>query len=360
MATLEGTRAARFELVTAAHHFILAVLPLRHPQSRQALAGFVERAADCGLSSPDRESVLLRLLGVLDPHSGGRLPSLVDRYFRLCHDLPDGLRRFERCVEDVIRHRGIGNPSVQQAIAIIHDCYADPHLPQADVAEIVGLTPSALCVAFRSQTGLTFTEYLRDVRLDHAATMLMESLQSVKEVWGAGGYNDAANFDHDFKQRFGMTPTQYRERAIRPAPAQAAETSPAPAVVPHGLPAGARRRVLIVDDDAGTRETLGTRLRLDGYAVGAVALGREALDSATRDDWDVVVLDFHLIDMDGLDCLRALRRRQHGLRPAVVLFTADWEVEDHAGEAHVLGATIVSKLCDFAEFERLLASLCAM
>ena len=189
--------------------------------------------------------------------------------------------------------------------------------------------------------------------------MLAQSLKSIKEVWGSLGYNAAANFDHHFRDRFGMTPTEYRARAIWFSPTDSAHVPAKPVLGASTQPGANSRRVLIVDDDQGTRETVGTRLRLDGYVVGAAATGREALDSAARDRWNIVVLDFHLPDMDGLDCLRTLRQRQPGLHPAVVLFTADWEAEDHVDEAHALGATIESKLCDFGEFERFLAALCA-
>lgn len=356
MALLEGTRAARFELVTAAHHFALAALPLRHPQSRDALAAFVDVMRTCRLPSPDRETVLIRLLAVLEPHTGGRLPSMVDRYFSLRHELPDAAARFQRCVEDVIRYRGIGNRCVQQAIAIIHDRYAAPDLRQASVAELGGVAPPALCAAFKAQTGTTFVEYLRDVRLNHAAAMLVESARSVKEVWAAVGYNDAANFAHDFKHRFGVPPKEYRARGIRPG-----ASDPARAFADASSAESANgREILVVDDDPDSRDMLGARLGREGYAVRFAASGHEVLTLGVAWSADVVVLDVHMPHMDGFACLRALRAQQPGLRPPVILFTADWDLEDREDDAHALGATIVPKMCDAAEIERVVASMCAM
>src|SRR3990172_1470188 len=125
-------------------------------------------------------------------------------------------------------------------------------------------------------------------------------------------------------------------------------------------PIHAPRRVLIVDDDLGRRETLGRWLRTEGDAVDVAASGREALEQVVAASIDAILLDYHLPDMDGLECLRAMRARRPGLHPPVVLFTADWEVQDDGVEAGALGATIASKLTGVEEVERLLASLCAM
>ncbi|MEX2662135.1 MAG: hypothetical protein WD227_09395, partial [Vicinamibacterales bacterium] len=77
---LNGARAERHRFVTQAHHFLLAALPLQHRRSRTALNSFVQQGTDCQLSHAERDAVLLQILSVLEPHTGGRLPSLIDRY----------------------------------------------------------------------------------------------------------------------------------------------------------------------------------------------------------------------------------------------------------------------------------------
>ena len=366
MLVLKGKRAARYDLVNAGHRFMLAVLPLRHPQSRGGLDAFVQAAAACSLSSPDRDAVLLQLLSALEPHAGGRLPSLVDRYFALRRDEPAGLRRFERCVEDIIRYRGIGNLYVQDVIALIQDRYSDSNLRERSLAAAAGLAPSRLCEHFKAQTKRTTMEYLREVRLDHGARMLVEGNKSVKEISWAVGYKDAAHFNHDFKQRFRMSPTEHRARGIRTprtsaryaaafdGPANGQESGTMAAMLaPGGL-------VLVVDDDEGTRDALGFRLRRAGYRVSLASSAAEVLMQARTVNLTAVVLDVHLPDMDGLACLRELRRERPGRHPPVMLFTADYDVEEHAGEICSLGAMIVSKLCDPDELEHTLQSLLSL
>jgi two-component system, OmpR family, KDP operon response regulator KdpE len=66
-------------------------------------------------------------------------------------------------------------------------------------------------------------------------------------------------------------------------------------------------RVLLVDDDATLRQTLGIGLRAAGHEVLIAADGRTALDAARDDRPDIVVLDLGLPDLSGFDVLRRLR-----------------------------------------------------
>jgi two-component system, OmpR family, KDP operon response regulator KdpE len=66
-------------------------------------------------------------------------------------------------------------------------------------------------------------------------------------------------------------------------------------------------RVLLVDDDATLRRTLGIALRAAGHEALLVADGRSALQALREDKPDVVVLDLGLPDVSGVDVLRELR-----------------------------------------------------
>lgn len=357
MSTLDGIHAARYELVTAAHHFILKGLPLRHPSSSAALEAFIDAASVIRLPRPDCEAVLLNLLIVIEPYTHGRLPSLVDRFLTLRDDIPYPLRRFDRCIKDVIRNAGVGAQHIQQAIAVVHERFVDSTLDLTTVARLVHRTPSALCAGFRQQSGLTFRQYLRTVRLDAAAAKLVQLTCSIKEVWAAVGYNHAANFNHDFRERFGVAPSKYRARGLQPRVEMITRHEPMAAT--ESEIARTCKRILIVDDDIGTRETIRAVMRASGFVVEDVGSGLEGLSSVLSTPPHLILLDFHLPDMDGLAFLRALRQSRRGFQPAVIIFTADWQVEDHFEETRTLGATLLSKLCDLTELEELTASLCA-
>ena len=66
-------------------------------------------------------------------------------------------------------------------------------------------------------------------------------------------------------------------------------------------------RILIVDDDLQFQRTLRLAMDAYGYLVCSAAGGREALDTAAATPPDLVVLDWHLPDMDGIQTCRALR-----------------------------------------------------
>lgn len=66
-------------------------------------------------------------------------------------------------------------------------------------------------------------------------------------------------------------------------------------------------RILVVDDDAGVREALSEFLLSLGYAVVAVDNGEEALTEYGKGDFDVVMADLIMPNMDGLELLGRIR-----------------------------------------------------
>jgi len=84
--------------------------------------------------------------------------------------------------------------------------------------------------------------------------------------------------------------------------------------------------VLLVDDDAGIRKTVGAGLELEGFSVVPASGGRPALEAAERLQPDVVLLDLSMPDLDGLEVLRRLRATGDEV-PVCVLSARD-EVDD--------------------------------
>ena len=79
-------------------------------------------------------------------------------------------------------------------------------------------------------------------------------------------------------------------------------------------------KVLIADDDQTIRALLGDILVDLGHTVVAAANGAEAVDLCMHEQPDVVILDFLMPKMSGLDALKEMRAR--GLRMPAVLLTA--------------------------------------
>ena len=67
-----------------------------------------------------------------------------------------------------------------------------------------------------------------------------------------------------------------------------------------------RSRILIVDDDEGTREVLEVILE-DDYNVACAAAGQVALDKLSREAFDLVLLDLIMPGMDGIETLKRIK-----------------------------------------------------
>lgn len=78
------------------------------------------------------------------------------------------------------------------------------------IAETVGVHPAHLARMFRQHFQCTVGEYLRRVRLNHAALDLAGSSKSVVQIASEAGFYDQSHFTHTFKVHMGMTPTEYR------------------------------------------------------------------------------------------------------------------------------------------------------
>jgi CheY-like chemotaxis protein len=79
-------------------------------------------------------------------------------------------------------------------------------------------------------------------------------------------------------------------------------------------------KVLIADDDRLVRSMLADLLAELGHHVVAAENGAEALDLCVREAPDVLILDFLMPKLSGLDALQALRAR--GVSAPAVLLTA--------------------------------------
>jgi AraC-like DNA-binding protein/CheY-like chemotaxis protein len=352
-----GANVDRFALVTAAHHFLSDVLPFREPESHRALADFVVVMGRARQPWAEVDAVLLRCLVVLDTQHERRIPSLVDRYLAAASTPELSLAHFATCVQDFLRFRCIGNGAVQQAVDVIDAHYAEPSLDPRTIANAVGLRLSTLDVVFKRELGCTITEYVREMRLERSAQLLITTNKTVKEIWVGVGYNHPSNFDHEFKRRFGVSPREFRARSIRPvAQRHYGETKHRIKEQP-GVPVPNNRRVLIVDDDECTRWTLSTHLNAKGYSVSVAPNGREGLMRTKEVPSDVILLDHRLGDMDGLQFLHILRGDAPGDVPAVALFTADWSLFDRLNEIDALHAVLASKLCDLDQVTELITCL---
>lgn len=78
------------------------------------------------------------------------------------------------------------------------------------LATMVNLSPSRFRHLFKQETGTTPAQLLKEFRLRKAERMLRTTFLSVKQVLKQVGIGSNAHFVHDFRKKYGMTPTAYR------------------------------------------------------------------------------------------------------------------------------------------------------
>ena len=105
----------------------------------------------------------------------------------------------------------IPNLFVQKAADYIKLNYSEK-ISIKEIADQLYLSPNYLSELFKKHTGKTISEYLTEYRLDKACQLLDHAEYRVGDVSGMVGIHDGRYFSNMFKKKYGMTPTEYRNR----------------------------------------------------------------------------------------------------------------------------------------------------
>ena len=106
-------------------------------------------------------------------------------------------------------------------------------------------------------------------------------------------------------------------------------------------------RVLVIEDERKTRESVAEGLRLEGWTVRTAAEGDEAAALLEWEAFDLVVLDWMLPDRDGLAVLRSARTR--GIQTPVLMLTARNALTDRVTGLEAGADDYLAKPFAFAE-----------
>ena len=98
---------------------------------------------------------------------------------------------------------------IQKVKQYVNEHYSET-LKLSDLAGLVGMSPVSFSRFFHQRTGRTLSEYMVDIRLGHAARMLVDTSMNISEICYACGFNNLSNFNRIFKARRNCTPRDFR------------------------------------------------------------------------------------------------------------------------------------------------------
>lgn len=94
-------------------------------------------------------------------------------------------------------------------------------------------------------------------------------------------------------------------------------------------------RILFVDDLPDTRDVFRLAFGIQGHSTRLASNGREAVEAATEENFDAIIMDVEMPEMNGFDAVRAIRNLASGEQVPIIMFTAygDNEASVKANEA---------------------------
>ena len=128
----------------------------------------------------------------------------------------EGCRKFYKSIlKDAIDLRNKSTQKrysglIEKAKEYIHLKYAMSDLTLDKVASKVNISPNYFSSLFNQETGMTFIEYLTDIRMDKAKEHLRCSSRKITEIGSLVGYLDSHYFSFIFKKTQNCTPSEYR------------------------------------------------------------------------------------------------------------------------------------------------------
>lgn len=103
-----------------------------------------------------------------------------------------------------------GKNTIDTALNYIEDHYAHD-ISLSTISACLDLSPSYFSRLFKQTTGVTFSDYLINLRISKAAALLKESSATVDVIAHSVGYNHIPLFYSTFKKQTGLTPLEFRK-----------------------------------------------------------------------------------------------------------------------------------------------------
>ena len=136
--------------------------------------------------------------------------SELQNYYRNKVNIASGIKSISKGENSEITANNKDLEFIQSVNSFIEERLGTKEFVIEDIANEVGMSRSVFFKKLKGLTGLAPIEYVRDISLQHAAEILLNSDYSIKEVAFMVGINDAKYFSKCFKKKYNMTPSEYR------------------------------------------------------------------------------------------------------------------------------------------------------
>ncbi len=119
----------------------------------------------------------------------------------------------QACQNIIVKKEGNSNSMIKKARDYIRLNYKKD-ISLDDISRELDISPYYFSKLFKDLTGTNFVEYLTNIRIEKAKTLLKDSKKSMKEICLEVGYSDPNYFSRIFKKCTGKTPTEYKEESL--------------------------------------------------------------------------------------------------------------------------------------------------
>lgn len=160
------------------------------------------------------EMMIARYIGELEGLL--ELPEIMVPLFSDTEEIVQWLSSYRSKVYGSMADRSLGSDAERILKAVI---YMKEHLEEdlstSTVAEYIGCSRSYFCIIFKKLSGLSFGDYLQQVRIERAKELLLNSSDSVTEIAFSSGYNDIYYFNRVFRKAVNCSPMEFRKNRGR-------------------------------------------------------------------------------------------------------------------------------------------------
>lgn len=117
-------------------------------------------------------------------------------------------------LNDIARQGTEDDDTIRLALRYLEQHFTE-EITLTDVAERFFFTASYFSIFFKKGTGRTFSQYVKELRMERACELLRDTNKKVSEISEETGYADSAYFGKVFKKHVGCSPEEFRKRNYR-------------------------------------------------------------------------------------------------------------------------------------------------